>query len=114
MRQSGLPAKEHDDVTDLHNDLSRDAIRKLGRQFLFLIFEVIEFHFHQFVMREGVVSGFEECRTQPVLADLQHRLEQLGAGLEIPKFAIGECFSHARSIMKWCGAPNVLRATITS
>ena len=57
-------------------------LRQLRREFLFLILEVIKFHFDEFVLPKGIVQGSEELWANAIFADLECGFQSLGLGLE--------------------------------
>src|ERR1035441_9250811 len=63
---------------------------ELRREFLLLLFELVEFHFDQFAMFQHFIQGGEELRTEALFADLERSLEPLGLGFEIADLGIGE------------------------
>jgi hypothetical protein len=85
-------------MPDLHDDFRAHALRQLRPEFLLLLLELVELHLHEIVMRERGVHFLEEGRAESVLADLEHRLEQLGARLEGAEFTVGNVFGHARRL----------------
>lgn len=93
-----LPPKQHHHMPDLHDDFRAHALRQLRPEFLLLLLELVELHFHQVMMRERGVHFLEEGGAEAVLADFEHGLEQLGARLEGAEFTIGEFFRHARRL----------------
>ena len=94
LRACNLAPEEHDDMTHLHDDMSRDCGRELRSQFLFLLLELIKLHFHQLVMFERIANSVHKRGTEPILADLEHRLKQLRFRLEGAEFGIGKFVGH--------------------
>ena len=90
-----LPPKQHHHMPDLHDDFRAHALRQLRPEFLLLLLELVELYFHEVVMRERGVHFLEEGGAESVLADFEHRLEELGARLERAEFTVGNVFGHA-------------------
>ena len=63
---------------------------ELRSEFLFLLFELVELHFNEFMMFQHSVKSGEELRAQALLADLESGFEPLGLGFEISDLRIGE------------------------
>ena len=63
---------------------------ELRSEFLFLLFELVELHFNEFMMFQHSVKSGEELRAQALLADLERGFEPLGLGFEISDLRIGE------------------------
>ena len=63
---------------------------QLRRKFLFLILEVIKFHFDEFVPPKGIVQGGEELWAKAIFADLECGLQSLGLGFESSYLGISE------------------------
>jgi hypothetical protein len=65
-----------------------DFLGELGHEFLFPVFEFVEFHFDEFLVGEGIVQRLEEGGAHAVFAKLNYRFEELGTGFEGADFAV--------------------------
>ncbi len=65
-------------------------LRQLQRKFLFLVLEVVKFHFDQFVLPKGIVQSGEELWANAVFADLECGFQSLGPGFESSYLCISE------------------------
>jgi hypothetical protein len=63
---------------------------KLASEFLLLLFEIVEFHFHESTMIHFMAQGVEELGADAFLTNLERGLEPLGLGLLIADLGVGE------------------------
>jgi hypothetical protein len=62
---------------------------KLWSEFPFVLLELVELHFDNFVMFEHLIQSGEELRAQTFFARLQRGLEPLGLGFETSDLRVG-------------------------
>jgi hypothetical protein len=85
-----LRSIKHSHIANTGDQMASAFFGELRGQFLFLLFELVEFHFDEFMMFEHPVQSGEELRTEALFADLQSGLESLSLRLEITDLGVGE------------------------
>src|SRR5688500_317791 len=80
-RRCWLAAKQHNDMPDLHDEMSGKLCGEFRPKFLLLLLEFVEFHFHEFMVRERFIDGFKKRRAEPFPSDLEARFKKLSTGL---------------------------------
>src|SRR5271157_5416354 len=81
---------EDDDIPHPGDQMAAALFRELRRQFLLLLFELVELHLDEFMVVQFQVQGRQQLRTEAFLAELERGLEPLGLGLESARLRIGE------------------------
>ena len=81
-------------MADLHDQMAGRQFRQLRSQRFPFLFELVELHFEQLLMLQGLVNALNELRAQAGFANFESGLEVLRGGTKPAHFRIGQTWGH--------------------